>query len=234
MSKSLVLAVTLLAIAQQPPPQQPPRFRGGTNFVQVDVFATQDGAPVQDLTAADFEVLEDNAPQKIDTFEHIVVAPAGPQDTRVEPTSVTAANQLAADPHRRVFVVFLDKEFVPVEGSHAIKEPLIRFMNEVMGADDLVGIMTPDMSPSNITFGRKTQVIEEGLRKNWIWGRRDTIILDEKESQYDHCFPPDRFCTTDRCVRATPTRSAGRSAASAYAPSTMMALPLTNPFRRSS
>lgn len=192
MFKSLMLAVALLAVAQQPPPQQPPRFRGGTNFVQVDVFATRDGVPVQDLAAADFEILEDNAPQKIDTFEHIVVTPAGPQDARVEPSSATAANQLAADPHRRVFVVFLDNAHVPVEGSHAIKEPLIRFMTEVMGSDDLVGIMTPDMSPSNITFGRKTQVIEQGLRDNWIWGRRDSIVLDEKEQEYDRCFPPLR------------------------------------------
>jgi VWFA-related protein len=191
--KSLLLTTALLAVAQQPAPQQPPRFRGGTNFVQVDVFATRDGVPVQDLSAADFEILEDNAPQKIDTFEHIVVTPAGPQEQRIEPSSVTAANQLAADPHRRVFVVFLDKEFVPVEGSHAIKEPLIRFMNQVMGPDDLVGIMTPEMSPSAITFGRKTQVIEEGLRENWTWGRRESIMLDEKEEQYSECFPPLRY-----------------------------------------
>jgi VWFA-related protein len=189
-ARFLLIAVGLLLMAQQSTPQQPPRFRGGTNYVQVDVFATRDGAPVQDLSATDFEVFEDNAPQKIDTFEHIVVAPPGPQAERVEPTSVTAANQLAADPHRRVFVVFLDKEHVPVEGSHAIVEPLIQFMTEVMGPDDLVGIMTPDMSPSQLTFGRKTEVIEEGLRKNWIWGRRDTIVLDEKEQQYAQCFPP--------------------------------------------
>ena len=45
-----------------------------------------------------------------------------------------------------------------------------------MGADDLVGVMTPKMSPSQITFGRRTQVIEEGLRKNWAWGRRDSLL----------------------------------------------------------
>jgi VWFA-related protein len=50
--------------------------------------------------------------------------------------------------------------------------------------------MTPTMSPSQITFGRKTQVIEEGLRQNWIWGRRDTLMLDEREKMYDACFPP--------------------------------------------
>ena len=135
----------------QPPPQQPqqppPRFRAETNLVRVDVYATKDGVPVQDLTADDFEVSEDNAPQKIDSFEHIVVQTGGPQEERSEPTSVTAANALAADPRRRVFVVYLDIEHVSVEGSHNIKEPLIDFMQRVMGADDLVGVMTPDDEP---------------------------------------------------------------------------------------
>jgi VWFA-related protein len=174
---------------QQPPPQ-PPRFRTETNLVRVDVYATKDGVPVQDLHAEDFEITEDNTPQKIDSFEHIVVRSGGPQDALVEPSSVTAANQLAADPHRRVFVVFLDNQHVGIEGSYAIKEPLIDLMQRMMGADDLVGVMTPEMSPSQITFGRRTRVIEEGLRKNWPWGRRNTIILDERERMYDTCWPP--------------------------------------------
>jgi VWFA-related protein len=175
---------------QPPPPPQPPRFRAATNLVHVDVYATKDGAPVQDLSAADFELFEDNAPQKIDTFEHIVVQPAGPQDTLVEPTSVTAANELAADPRRRVFVIYLDTQHVGYEGSHAIKEPLIDLMQRMMGADDLVGVMTPEMSPSQITFGRRTRVIEESLRRDWPWGRRTSVVLDERERLYSGCFPP--------------------------------------------
>lgn len=174
---------------QQPAPVQPPRFRTQTNLVHVDVYATKDGAPVQDLKADDFELFEDNAPQKIDTFEHITVLPAGP-DVLSEPTSVSAANQLVADPRRRVFVFYLDTEHVSVDGSHAIKEPLIELMNRVMGADDLVAIMTPTMSPSQMTFGRRTQVIEQGLRDNWIWGRRNSIVLDEREQLYSECYPP--------------------------------------------
>ena len=172
------------------PPQQPPRFRTETNLVRVDVYASKGGVPIQDLTAADFEVSEDNTPQKIESFEHIVVRTGGPQGALVEPTSVTAANQLAADPRRRVFVVYLDTEHVPFEGSHAIKEPLIELMQNVMSEDDLVAIMTPEMSPSHLTFGRRTQVIEEGLRKNWVWGRRDSIIRDEREKLYLACWPP--------------------------------------------
>jgi VWFA-related protein len=172
------------------PPQQPPRFRTETNLVRVDVYATKDGVAIQDLTAADFEVYEDNTPQKIDSFEHIVVRGGGPPEERSEPTSVTAANQLAADPRRRVFVVYLDIEHVSYDGSHNIKEPLIDLLTRIMGPDDLVGVMTPTMSPSEITFGRRTRVIEEGLRQNWIWGRRESIIPDDRERLYQNCFPP--------------------------------------------
>jgi VWFA-related protein len=59
-----------------------------------------------------------------------------------------------------------------------------------MGDDDLLAIMTPEMSPSQLTFGRKTDVIERGLRENWAWGRRDTVMLDKREQLYDQCFPP--------------------------------------------
>jgi len=182
-----VLSQAQTAPTPSPAPQQP-RFRGGTNMVRVDVFATKDGVPVQDLTAADFDIREDGAPQKIDTFEHIVVD--SHRAERVDPSSVSQANQMAADPHRRVFVVYLDIENVDVAGSHDIKEPLIDFMNRVMGDDDLLAIMTPEMSPSQLTFGRKTDVIERGLRENWAWGRRDTIMLDQREQLYDRCFPP--------------------------------------------
>ena len=201
-ARSVVLAALGLAVLadvpafsqqQQPsqPPPQPPRFRTETNLVRVDVYATKDGAPIQDLNADDFEIFEDNAPQKIDAFEHIVVTPAGP-DALSEPSSVREANQLAADPRRRVFVLFLDTEHVGYEGSHRIKEPLIALMTQIMSADDLVGVMTPAMSPSQITFGRRTQVIEDGLRNNWTWGRRTSVVLDDREELYAQCFPPTR------------------------------------------
>jgi VWFA-related protein len=191
----LILFGALVAADQQqsqppPPSQTPPQFKAGTNFVRVDVYATRNGVPVEDLTAAEFDVAEDGAAQKIETFEHIVVRPTGPQEDRVEPSSVSQANQLAADPRRRVFVLFLDTATVSIEGSHAIKEPLIQLMTNLLGPDDLVGVMTPDMGPDEITFGRKTQVIEDGLRNNWTWGRRDSLLLDEQEQKYDACFPP--------------------------------------------
>ena len=203
---AIVAVVTALVAAQsaQPPPptqppappppqdpaQPPPRFRVDASFVRVDAYPIKDGKAVLDLTAADFEVLEDNVPQAIETFEHIVVRPAGPQEERVDPGSQRAVQQALSNPRNRVFVIFLDTPHVTVPSAHAINEPLIRLIDRILGPDDLVGVMTPAMSASQIAFGRKTQVIESSLRANWAWGTRFTNAYDEREQAYIACYPP--------------------------------------------
>ena len=52
---------------QETQPEQP-RFRGGANLVRVDAYVTIDGAAPTDLAVQDFEVLEDNVPQKIESW----------------------------------------------------------------------------------------------------------------------------------------------------------------------
>jgi VWFA-related protein len=62
-----------------------------------------------------------------------------------------------------------------------------------MSDDDLIGVMTPDMSPSQITLGRRTKRIEDFLTDNWAWGRAERIKLqveDDRERLYAECFPP--------------------------------------------
>jgi VWFA-related protein len=187
-----ILLAALLALTvegQQPQPQPRPTFRTEANFVRVDVYPTQGGVPVTDLTAADFEILEDGAAQSIETFEHVVVRAAGPQETRVEPDSQRQATQMAQDPRARIFVIFLDTYHVAVTSSHNIRKPLISLMDRIIGPDDLIGFMTPEMSAANLTLGRKTQVLEGALTDNWIWGRRFQIVdKDEKEYQYEACY----------------------------------------------
>jgi VWFA-related protein len=190
------LAVFVAGQAQQPPPakpqdppQQPPRFRVESNFVRVDAYPLRDGKPLFDLKAEEFEVFEDGVAQKIETFEHVVVRPAGPQGERVEPSSQRESLLAAANPRNRVFVIFLDTPHVMVDSAHAINEPLIRLLDRILGPDDLVGVMTPEMAASQVVLGRKTQVIAESLRKNWAWGNRFTYYRDEREEAYDACYP---------------------------------------------
>ena len=160
-----VSAAFVVADPQQPaspprPSQAPAQFKAGTDLVTGDAYPTQDGQPVEDLTAADFADHGRRHPAEDRDVEHIVVQPAS-QGERVDPASPTRANQLAADPHRRVFVVFLDTGGVHVEGSYGIKEPLIALLTQILGPDDLVGVMLPHMSPDQIAFGRKTEVIKD-------------------------------------------------------------------------
>jgi hypothetical protein len=88
--------------------QNAPTFRSGANYVRVDMYATKDGQSIEDLKLDEVEVLEDGVVQKVEAFEHVRVAPAGPQELRREPQSVRESRDMAADPRARVFVVFLD------------------------------------------------------------------------------------------------------------------------------
>ncbi|HEU4692892.1 MAG TPA: VWA domain-containing protein [Vicinamibacterales bacterium] len=176
---------------QNPPPQpQQPTFRTETNYVRVDVYPTRGGAPVHGLKVEDFEVLEDGVRQKIEAFEHVLISPAGPQESRREPSSVGDALQQARNPRSRVFIIFLDAPNVTVTGSYWIKEPIIRLIDRIVGPDDLVGVMTASMNAANITLGRKTEVIEQQLRDNWIWGTRFSVARDKRELSYEECYPP--------------------------------------------
>jgi VWFA-related protein len=196
-SLALAVAGAALAIAQAgspaPPPQQqqqqPPRFRTEANFVRVDAYPTRNGQPVLDLTAEDFEVLEDGKPQSIQSFEHVVVAPAGPEAQRSEPNTIEASRQLVANPRNRVFVLFLDTPHVTVEGGWHAREPLIRLIDRVLGPDDLVGVMTPRMAAADVVLARKTAVIADGLRNIWPWGERYTLQRDDREIAYEMCYP---------------------------------------------
>lgn len=183
-------AALMAQSTQQPASDQPrPTFRAEANYVRVDMYAMANGQPIEDLKAEEIEILEDDVPQKVATFEHVNVRPAGPQDTRVEPNTVEQSRQLAQDPRARVFVIFLDTYHVQVEGSHAMRTPVVRFLDRVLGQDDLVAVMTPEMSASDLAFGRKTTVISEMMQDDWAWGRREQIAReDPKEARYRACY----------------------------------------------
>lgn len=187
---SLLVAAALGAgIGQSQDPKQPP-IRTQANYVRVDVYPMSGGRPVQDLRAEDFEVLEDGVPQAVQNFERIVISPGGPQAQRVDPTTVEASRQAIANPRSRVFVIFLDVNNVSVEGTWNVREPLIKLVDRILGPDDLVGIMTPEMSPAQITFARKTDVFERTMRQAMPWGQRHTLHEDPREKEYQACYPP--------------------------------------------
>ena len=129
----------LPAAQSQPPlpaqPQQP--IRVGTSFVRVDVYPTRDGQIVDGLAAADFEVLEEGIPQKIESFEHVVAPCAGRR--RRAPSRARSATCCRRSPTQSPgLLVFLDGAFVDDVHARAINEPLIKFLSNNLADDDLV------------------------------------------------------------------------------------------------
>jgi VWFA-related protein len=153
------------------------------------MYAALDGKSVEDLTAEEVEVLEDGVPQKLEAFEHVQIRPAGPQESRREPNTVEQSRQMAADARARVFVIFLDTYHTTIEGSANMRLPLVKFLDRLVGPDDLVALMTPEMGASEITLGRKTTVISNIMQAQWMWGRRGRVgDNDPKEDLYDSCY----------------------------------------------
>jgi VWFA-related protein len=186
-----VAAVAALA-AQPPQDRSQPTFRAGANYVRVDMYATRDGVAVQDLQAAELEVLENGVPQKIEDFEHVVVREPGLQTNRPEPDGLRASREAAGDPRSRVFIIFLDTYHTQLEGSTIMRKPLAAFLDRVLGPDDLVALMTPEMAGSDIALGHKTEVIQNIVSTEW-WGRRARIAgKDPKELLYEECLGETR------------------------------------------
>jgi hypothetical protein len=95
--------------------------------VLVDAYPhNKDGRVVEGLTAEDFQVLEDGKPQKVESFEFVRIETGLSESERRDPNNTREMLALAADPHNRVFVVFLDALHVTVAGSHEIRRPLVR------------------------------------------------------------------------------------------------------------
>lgn len=104
MRRTLVVAVLLVGlVAHRAPrgaetPHGQPVFRVGVDLVTIDVVATANGAPVHNLTAADFELFEDGVLQKVQAFQFINLSntsavnplPPGIASNEVEPGGLFA------------------------------------------------------------------------------------------------------------------------------------------------
>lgn len=177
----LTTSVIALAAQDPAPPAQLEPFRTEVNYIRVDMYPTADGKPVMDLRQDEIEIFDEGAPQKIDRFEHVVVRGVRSQEARREPATMTEMRDAAQDVRARLFVLFLDSEHVEFGPAINIKSPLIQALNQMIGADDLVAVMTAGMQGRDITFRRRTTSIEELLKT--VWSERDYRLKRNAEEE---------------------------------------------------
>ncbi len=183
----LVVAVGLATPAQERPadqsaPEAPqtadappqPTFRTGIDFVRVDVIVTDDdGAPVLDLDHAEFEILEDGEPQKIETFRLVQVSgelEIGEQAPRRIRSLYDEESEAGRD-DVRVFVIFLDDYHVRRGNDLSVREPLAEFITQQLGPRDLLGVMYPLTPLSDVRLTRNRgailRTVDSFLGRKW-------------------------------------------------------------------
>jgi len=165
---------------------QTPRFRGGVDFVRVDVLVhDDDDQPVTDLTQQDFEVFEDGAPQAIEQFSVVRI------DGRAQPDAPRARREIRtrADEERivgsaeaRVFVLFLDDYHVHRTNSMQVRLPITEFLRS-LGPNDVVAVMYPLMSVQELSFTRDHESVVRAL-ESFLGRKYDYTPLNEFERRY--------------------------------------------------
>jgi VWFA-related protein len=146
--------------------QQQPVFRGGIDFVRVDVIVSDRKAqPVTNLTQNDFEVLEDGKPVAIEQFKLIKVdGKPKPGDPPPKPIRDRNDEELeAARDDVRIFVIFLDDYHVRRANSMTVRPVLQKFLQEQLQPNDMVGIMYPLQPISDIQLTRDHEKIARAI-----------------------------------------------------------------------
>ncbi len=139
---SLIAASVVVVVAQQAPVPPPPvTFRAEVNYVEVDALVTDEqGRLVTDLTQSDFEILEDDRPQKILAFS-LVRLPI-----EMTPRAVSAETSVESDvatntgASGRIYLFVLDDLHTTVANTPRVKAFLREFFERRFEDDDLAAV----------------------------------------------------------------------------------------------
>ena len=152
---------------QQPADQTQLTFRAGINFVTVDAYVSDSkGQPATDLKQSDFEILEDNKPQKIEQFRFIKVD-GNPKPGEPPPQEIRNRDDEEREARRddtRVFVIFLDDYHTRLGSSLAVRQPLSEFIQNQLRPLDMVAIMYPLTPVTDIDFTRNHEKIINAIQ----------------------------------------------------------------------
>ncbi len=172
--------------AQQPERAQQPPIRTGISFVRVDVIVSdRQGEPVMDLQQSDFTVLEDNKPQKIESFSVVKIDPVAAADEPAPKAIRTDYDEEreAARPDVRLFVILLDDYHVQRGADLAAKKPLIDFIQNQLAPADMVALMYPLTPVGDLHFTRDRESLISAI--NNFQGRK---FIYEPRNQFEERY----------------------------------------------
>jgi VWFA-related protein len=175
-SAALLLAFSLAAHAQEPPP--PVTFPSEVEMVIVDAVVTaRQGGPLPGLHAEDFTILEDGVPQKVETFEAVDVN-ARAEEAPDEPRPRVSVNTGMQAMNSRSFVLVFDQDHLSPIGAGRARAAIAEFLGFGPREGDNVMIVGTGGGTWWIT---RAESGEEGLRP----------VLKRLEGRYTSSDTPD-------------------------------------------
>jgi len=141
---STFLILAAIPLSAQDRPSQPPVFRAETPLVVVDaVVLDDDGTPVADLTAADFEVKDGDVRQTVQLFQVVTAAPRSAAHAARSESPPFATNVGVEARAARTFVLFFDDVHLTHEHGERARQAMGRFVETELRDGDLVSVVVP-------------------------------------------------------------------------------------------
>jgi len=118
-----------------------------TNLVQLDAVVTKDDKLVTDLTAADFQIIEDGKPQTITNFSYIWNIAETPDSSEKPVASKkgivvpSKPRAIRADDAHRTIAIVVDDLGISFESIGRVRAQLRNFVQQDMRPDDLIAII---------------------------------------------------------------------------------------------
>jgi VWFA-related protein len=198
----LLLTLFSAALAQEP---EPAPLRVTVNLVQVDAVVTDKrGHQVTDLTAADFEILQDGKPQKVSHSTYIPTGPAPASASAARPRLPNPATgplpSPAARPDRqqvrRTVAVVVDDLGLSFTSVAEVRMALRKFIDEQVQPEDMVAIIRTagDVGALQQFTSDKRRLHAAVDRLRWHW--RSRVGLDTFSPSFDSPFSMDERVKT--------------------------------------
>jgi VWFA-related protein len=194
--KSVLAAIAALAALAQttPQPQPGPRFKATTDLVRVDVNVVDDnGRPIRDLKAEDFEVKVDGQPRKIASVQFVSVDSVGAIPAAA-PRPVNYSSNVE-DAGGRLIMIVVDRTSIAPGRGKAAFDAASRFVGGLNRADRVALASIPEGPQIDFTSDHRlvqSKLAEVDGTALAAHGRRALGISDALGFERDDTFLMER------------------------------------------
>jgi VWFA-related protein len=165
----LFFSIILVAGGRPSGQQAPPRFTSGVDLVAVDVTVLgADGAPLPNLSIADFAVTVDGKPRKVTTIRFVQADIRRVKTPGETPPDAVSAPPPSAPPPApapgRLFVMAIDRQHIPSGEGLAMLDAAAKFIDTLLPEDKLAVWTIPPTSPQ-VRLSADREAAKDAVRK---------------------------------------------------------------------